>query len=213
MLIIALLGAAVSWGHIERASYWPDPGPDRSVQPAAGGKVPDIRSLGSALKKHRPGQTRVVCQSNSLQRLENSIESARFHGYEIRPHDRRSLGRHEAHRLLHLNRKLYKACDYQQIQAAVTASGNNDRVVVMPGVYTEPTSRSKPTNDPACAQYKITNDRSQAGAVSYAYQFHCPNDQNLIAVIGRALGPGTDPQPPREDRRGRPHLGPCIRCN
>ena len=67
----------------------------------------------------------------------------------------------------------------------------------MPGVYTEPTSRSKPTNDPACDQYEITNDKSQAGAVSYAYQFHCPNDQNLIAVIGRAVGHG---QPTRSRR-------------
>jgi len=41
----------------------------------------------------------------------------------------------------------------------------------------------------------VTNDKSQAGAVSYAYQFHCPNDQNLIAVLGRALGP-VEPPPP-----------------
>ena len=71
----------------------------------------------------------------------------------------------------------------------------------------------KPTDDPRCDQYEITNDRNQAGAVSYAYQFHCPNDQNLIAVIGRAAGPGTDPQPPLGDRRGIPNLGRCIRCN
>ena len=57
----------------------------------------------------------------------------------------------------------------------------------MPGLYTEPKSRAKPTNDPACDQYKITNDKDQAGAVSYAYQWHCPNDQNLIAVLGRQL--------------------------
>ena len=212
-LIVALVGAAVATGHIERASYWPDPGPDRSVQPPAGGKVPDIRSLGSALKKHAPGETRVVCQADSLQRLDNSIQQARLHGYEIRPYDHRSFGKHDAHQLWHLNKKLFKACDYHQIQPAVTASGNNDRVVVMPGLYTEPTSRSKPTNDPACDQYKILNDKNQAGAVSYAYQVHCPNDQNLIAVIGRAVGPGTDPVPPLEDRRGIPNLGKCIRCN
>ena len=49
-------------------------------------------------------------------------------------------------------------------------SGNNDRVVIMPGLYTEPKSREAPTNDPRCAQYRITNDRGQTAAVSYAYQ-------------------------------------------
>ncbi|MGH3368680.1 MAG: right-handed parallel beta-helix repeat-containing protein, partial [Nocardioidaceae bacterium] len=86
-------------------------------------------------------------------------------------------------------------------------------VVVMPGVYTEPTSRAAPTNDPSCDQYEVANDEGQTGAVSYAYQVNCPNDQNLIAVLGRALGPGQDPSPPLMDRRGIPNLGPCIRCN
>src|SRR6202008_651459 len=76
-------------------------------------------------------------------------------------------------------------------QPAVIAPGNSDRVVVMPGVYTEPASRAAPTHDPTCQQYNETNDHGATGAVSYRYQFHCPNDQNLIAVIGRA--PKTDP--------------------
>jgi hypothetical protein len=106
-------------------------------------------------------------------------------------------------------------CAYHEIQPAVTDSHNNDRVVIMPGVYTEPESRAKPTNDPACAQYRITDDQGGdiSGAVSYAYQYHCPNDQNLIAVIGRDLGPGEDPHPPLVDRHGIPNEGLCIRCN
>jgi hypothetical protein len=212
-ILAGLILATAASGHIERASYWPDPAPDNSVSPPAGGKVPVARSLDSALDSAPPGQTRVVCQSDSLQRLQNSIANARLHGYDIRPHDHRQLSAAAADHLLQVNRQLAGGCQFHQIQPAVTASGNNDRVVVMPGVYTEPTSRSKPTNDPACAQYTITNDKSQAGAVSYAYQFHCPNDQNLIAVIGRALGSGSDPQPPLEDRHGIPNLGPCIRCN
>ena len=212
-LVIGLLAAGAASAHIERASYWPDPAPDRSVSPPAGGKVPDVRSLGSALFRGLPGQTRVVCQPDSLKRLVGSVIRARARGYDIRPFDHRRLSWFEAARLLGINVALWHRCDYRQIQPAVTASGNNDRVVVMPGLYTEPTARSKPTNDPACAQYKITNDKNQPEAVSYAYQFHCPNDQNLIAVIGRALGPGTDPVPPLEDRRGIPNLGRCIRCN
>jgi hypothetical protein len=171
------------------------------------------RSLASALKKKPPGKTRVVCQKGSLKKAKRSIKNARKHGYDIRPTDHRTLGKRRAKHLRRINKKLKKRCKFHQIQPAVTASGNNDRVVIMPGVYTEPTSRSKPTNDPACAQYKITNDKSQTGAVSYAYQFHCPNDQNLIAVLGRALGPGSDPQPPLEDRHGIPNIGACIRCN
>jgi Right handed beta helix region len=211
--LVALLIVASASGHIERASYWPDPAPDISVSPPAGGKVPKARSLASALDGAPPGKTRVVCQKNSLKKLKKSIQRDLKHGYDIRPHDHQKLSEKRANKLLKINRKLRKRCKFHEIQPAVTASGNNDRVVVMPGVYTEPTSRSAPTNDPACAQYKITNDKSQTGAVSYAYQFHCPNDQNLIAVLGRALGTGSDPQPPLLDRHNIPNIGPCIRCN
>jgi hypothetical protein len=213
VLLAALALAAVASGHIERASYWPDPAADTSVSPAAGGRIPLMRTLKSSLDDSQPGQTRVVCQPDSLKRVGASLHDAYLHGYDIRPHDHRSLDSSTLHNLVVVNNALWQRCAYHEIQPAITDSGNNDRVVVMPGVYTEPTSRSKPTNDPACDQYEITNDKNQAGAVSYPYQFHCPNDQNLIAVIGRALGSGTDPQPPLEDRRGIPNLGPCIRCN
>jgi hypothetical protein len=85
----------------------------------------------------------------------------------------------------------------------------------MPGLYTEPTARAKPTNDPACDKYKMNGDRpgQDNTALSFAYQFHCPNDQNLVAVIGHRPGPGSDPVPPRENRHGIPNLGGCIRCN
>jgi hypothetical protein len=212
-LLAVLALAAVASGHIERASYWPDPAADTSVSPSAGGRVPLMRTLKSSLDDSLPGQTRVVCQSDSLQRLGASLHNAYLHGYDIRPHDHRSISSSEVNNLVNTNIALWKRCSYHEIQPAITDSGNNDRVVVMPGVYTEPTSRAQPTNDPACDQYKITNDKNQAGAVSYAYQFHCPNDQNLIAVIGRGLSSTAPPQPPLEDRHGIPDAGPCIRCN
>ena len=112
-----------------------------------------------------------------------------------------------------LNNNLRNRCAYASIQDAVNASGNNGRVVIMPGTYTEPKSRAKPTHDPACTQYGITNDKNQSGALSYKWQFYCPNDQNLIAVLGRAPGSTDPPEPPREDRHGIPDLGACIRCN
>jgi hypothetical protein len=214
-VLAALVVPAVAVAHIERASYWPDPSADTSVTPPTGGEVPKKRSLSSALKKKPPGKTRVVCQGKkkSFKRAKKAIKKARKNGFDVRPHDHRSLKKKKAKRLKKINRKLKRKCKFNEIQPAVDASGNNDRVVVMPGVYTEPTARSKPTDDPACDKYEITNDKNQAGAVSYAYQFHCPNDQNLIAVIGRALGPGSDPQPPLDNRHGIPNEGECIRCN
>jgi hypothetical protein len=212
--LAVVLVPAIAFGHIERASYWPDPGPDTSVKPAAGGSVPAVRDLYSALKQGKPGTTRIVCQPDSLQRLDADLRPAQTTGYRLRASQPPiKLSNKEAKTLRHFNEKLFKRCTYSSIQDAVTDSHNNDRVEVMPGLYTEPKSRAQPTNDPACDQYEITNDRNQAGAVSYAYQFHCPNDQNLIAVLGRALTNIPVPQPPLLDRHVIPDAGPCIRCN
>jgi hypothetical protein len=227
--VIAVLVPAFALAHIERASYWPDPAADTSVNPPAGGSVPQIRDLYSALKGHgdghnhghnhghghgNAGTTRIVCQPDSLRRLDADLAKAQTTGYKIRPSQPAiTLTGKEAKTLRHFNEKLFRRCTYHSIQSAVTDSHNNDRIEVMPGLYTEPGSRAKPTNDPACDQYKITNDKNQAGAVSYAYQFHCPNDQNLIAVLGRALTNTPVPQPPLLDRHGIPDAGPCIRCN
>jgi len=196
-LVALLVAPALSWGHIERASYWPDPAPDCSISPCAGGAVPTPRSLQSALATGGPGVTRVVCQPDSIKRLEQSVAAAQSVGYVLRPTQPRvKITRTEGTALLKLNRELSKRCKFNSIQGAVTASSNNDRVVVMPGLYTEPQSREAPTNDPRCAQYRIENDRGETGAVSYEYQFNCPNDQNLIAVLGRLPGPTPPPQPP-----------------
>jgi hypothetical protein len=200
--------------HVERPSYWPNPAPDRSIKPATGGKVPKARSLASALKAKPPGKTRVVCQRTSIARLKASIKRARKSGYAIRPSDRRKLSKKQARRLLRINRALRKRCRFRQIQPAVTKSRNNDRVVVMPGLYTEPKSRKAKTNDPKCEEYRTNGDRpgQEGTALSYEFQYRCPNDQNLIAVMGRKPK-GKPPMPPRENRHGIPDLGPCIRCN
>src|SRR3954452_3028370 len=201
-----MLVPALAFAHIERASYWPDPGPDTSVKPAAGGSVPAVRKVFSALKTKNPGKTRVVCEqipskklkkhgttkqlskNGSIKALNKDLKKAQKKGYKIRASQPAiKLKKKKAKKLRGFNIKLLRHCQYKSIQDAVTASHNNDRVEIMPGLYTEPKSRAQPTNDPKCAQYKITNDKSQTGAVSYSYQWHCPNDQNLIAVLGRAL--------------------------
>src|SRR5688500_11193169 len=83
-LVMAVV-TATAFGHVERSSYWPDPGPDKRVKPAAGGKVPKARSLASALRAQPRGKTRVVCQRASLKKANRSINSARKKGTVLRP--------------------------------------------------------------------------------------------------------------------------------
>ena len=213
MGLMSALGASPASAHVERPSYWPHPDPDCTVTPCAGGEVPTIRSLASALKPRRASATRVVCKPNSLKLAKKAIKKARRSGYYIRPTDHRSLSKAEAKHLLKVNTKLFDRCRFREIQPAVTASSNNGRVVVMPGLYEEPTARAKPTNDPACEQFKTPADSGDPGALSHEYQLQCPNDANLIAVIGRGSDTGAIPNPPRVDRHGVPNSGPCIRCN
>src|SRR5690348_9704968 len=215
-IVLALAIPTAALAHVERTSYWPDPAPDRGVTPAAGGAVPKARTLASALDRSARGDTRVVCQSDSLDRAERAIRSARANGYRVRPTVAPTkLSAAGADRLLNINRELFSRCRYHDMQPAVTASGNNDRVVIMPGVYTEPDSRAIPSFPPSCDRYRGTSDHG-TGAVSYEYQFRCPNAVNEVALIGRALGPGQDPQSSptgRPDPHGIPNLGRCIRCN
>jgi hypothetical protein len=217
VVVVSLALPAAAFAHLERPSYWPDPAPDRAVSPPAGGKVPSLRSLESATKGYGPGKVRVVCQGRggwrSIDLLRESIYKARKYGYKVRPSQPKIyLSRREANDLLWENLKLARKCRYSEIQPAVNDSGNNDRVVVLPGHYTEPTSRAQPLNDPKCADMK-QQDRGGALTPSYRYQVTCPNDQNLIHVAGRAVPPTPPPSPPLLNRQGIPDLGPCVRCN
>jgi hypothetical protein len=212
-LFVPLLIVPAAQAHVERPSYWPDPKPDCSISPCAGGKVPTARSLASALNAEAPGRTRVVCQADSLERLRKSVSRALKVGYYERPTVHKSFTDKQASSLLRVNRALFAKCTFHGIQAAVTASGNNDRVVVMPGLYLEPASRAQPTHDPACEKYKIATDTGDIAALSHDYQIHCPNDANLVAVIGRGPDTATPPNPALENRHGVPGAGPCIRCN
>ena len=208
--------SAPALAHIERTAYWPDPRPDTSAKPAAGGKVPKERSLPSALRAKPAGKTRVVCQADSLARARRDIRRARRRGYHIRPSQpRHRISAKRARMLRRVNKRLAKRCRYHQLQRAVTASHNNDRVVIMPGIYTEPSARKVPAFPAKCDQYRTTSEKGK-GAVSYEFQYRCPNAQNLVAVIGRALGPGQDPPSSptgRPDPHGIPNAGRCIRCN
>jgi hypothetical protein len=210
---------ATSAAHLERPSYWPDPRPDASVSPPAGGKVPKARSLSSAVTGRGPGEVRVVCQgrngAKSLRRALRSIRRARTVGFRLRPSQpRRMISAKRARALRRINRALARKCRFHSVQRAINASGNNDRVVIMPGRYVEPRSRRSPVNNPRCNPSLLQDDQSGAPTPSYKYQVRCPNDQNLIHVAGRALKGEPLPEP-RADRHGIPaqELGRCIRCN
>jgi hypothetical protein len=209
LLAVPPLAAA----HLERPSYWPDPAPDTSVSPPAGGQVPQARPLASAVTGSGPGEVRVVCQQDSLSKARRSIASAHDNGFRVRPSQPKTrLSDREAADLLAINEALADRCEFHSIQKAVNDSGNNDRVVVMPGRYLEPHSRKQPINDPACAD--MLQDNGHGGmAPSYRYQTECPNDQNLIYIQGREVPAGPPPEPPLEEREGIPDLGPCLRCN
>ena len=210
---------AFALAHLERPSYWPDPGPDFTVKPPAGGEVPTPRSLKSAVRGGGRGDVLVVCQGRkgwkSLQYLRESVREAQKNGYRLRPSQPKSkLSRHEAHSLLDINAALARKCHYDSVQRAVRDAGNNDRILILPGRYTEPESRSAPLNDPVCNPSLLQEDASGDLTPSYEYQVTCPNDQNLIHVQGRAVA-GDPVAPPLSDRRGIPaqELGACVRCN
>ena len=239
-MLVALAVPVAAFGHTERPSYWPDPRPDNSVNPAAGGAVPEARSLASAARARRAGtrrrnaegrrdaplftagarfpgeKVRVVCKGQkSLTSAIRSIRSARDDGFRLRPSQPEIFySAKKARRLIKLNRRFAEMCRYRHVQPAIDASDNNDRVVIMPGTYREPASRSAPENDPKCNPSMLQKDASGNDAPSYEYQVNCPHDQNLIYVAGRALK-GDPVNPPRDNRRGIPdqELGECIRCN
>ena len=216
-VLALLLCVATAAAHVERTAYWPDPKPDTSVTPPAGGAVPKERSLASALKSSPPGTTRVVCHRKSLKYARRGIGIARSSGISYRPtQPPHKISRKRAKSLLAINKKLFKRCKYREIQPAVTASGNNDRVVIMPGVYMEQSARKVPDLPPECDKYRTDNSDHGTGAVTYEYQYHCPNAQSLVAVLGRGLDTGPLPESGpqgRPDPHGIPNEGPCIRCN
>ena len=149
---VAVMIPALAFGHIERASYWPDPAPDTSVKPAAGGSVPAVRSVYTSLKKKEPGKTRVVCETvpskqlrkhgtpkqlsknESMKALNKDLKAARKTGYKLRESQPAiKISKKKAKKLRKTNIKLLRQCKYKSIQDAVTASHNNDRVEIMPG--------------------------------------------------------------------------------
>ena len=171
------------------------------------------RCRARSCKKH--GTNKQLSKNKSIKALNKDLKKARKKGYKLResqpPIKTQEEEGQEAPR-----RSTSSCCGSASTPRSRPRSPPPTTTTASRSCRGSTRSRSrgrKPTNDPTCAQYKITNDKNQAGAVSYAYQCHCPNDQNLIAVLGRSLTSTPVPQPPLLDRHNIPDAGPCIRCN
>jgi len=117
----------------------------------------------------------VVCKPDSRTRIAQLTGAAR----------RRSLA-------------LLPQCRYQHVQAAVDAARPGTRILVLPGVYREEPSRAVAFRDPRCADLLVPAYAAPTVLVaSYAYQQRCPNDENLVAILGKRdiqiEGTGDDP--------------------
>ena len=96
-VLLGLLAVPLSpaSAHVERPAYWPDPGRTRRSRrrrrQGAEGAVAGV----AAGRKRRRGETRVVCQRDSMRQLKASVARASS-GYDIRPSDHRTLSAKKA---------------------------------------------------------------------------------------------------------------------
>jgi len=154
--------------------------------------APSASSLGLTDPKVQAEETLVVCTQASMNRLRSALKKQRSSKKSRKSRKARAKKR----KALDAVATFQPLCRFREIQTAVNKAGNNDTIVVLPGFYTEPTSRKAPHNDPKCKDMVATGSRS-APAPTYEYHVECPNDINLITVIGRGKG----------------DEGKCLRCN
>lgn len=168
--------------------------PSIALKPPPPGGVPVARSSGPSI---------VVCKANS-----GTLLKREFRFYR---------------RLLKSRLRTLRRCRFHDIQPAVTKASTGDRILLMPGVYEEMTSRQTPTgtykDGSLCGNdYVVTegfgNDapppvgpRSNDPPVrpDRNHQTKCPNAKNLIEVIG---------DPTHEADPLHPSLPKCLqKCN
>jgi hypothetical protein len=158
---LALAGGALA--HPERPAHFPD---------HTKGEVPTYRTTGPSI---------VVCKPDSRRRI---LRSLKGRGPKTSALRRKNL-------------RLVKRCRFRHIQQAVDAASSGTRILVLPGVYREEPSRANPEPDKRCADKYVPADGPdpitlggllspgpRSMVASYEYQYHCPNAQNLIAIMG-----------------------------
>ena len=209
--------------HIERASYWPNPKPDKSVSPPAGGKVPKARRLYTRSEREARG--------HHARRLPGQLDPPAAQGHRKGAHPRAtSSGRPSAR--VHISADAGQQAARVQPPAAREVQvrldpgrGHTSRATTTaswscPASTREPKSRAAPTHDPQVRG-------PQAGQRQAGRHRRQPERRGVLRLPGQVpqrpepdrgdraapTATGTDPQPPRDDRHGIPNIGPCIRCN
>jgi hypothetical protein len=164
----ALLAPTAAFAHPERQTFFPGPAPSSQ----SGLTDPPVYRSTDV----NGGEALVICKPDSQQRIENGVQE---------PERTRALG-------------LLPACQYQNIQDAVNAAGNWDRILILPGVYTEQSSlnrrqAARDGDDPN----PLCNTAAQKGVLtdplSYDEQYYCPFLHNLIAIMGDRPDSGAAP--------------------
>ena len=156
-------------------------------------------ALKKKIKKLKKRYRKKVNKNHSIKALDAAVARARSRGVEIRPSQpRESFSKAQAKRYKKFNRKLLRRCQFKEIQPAVTASGNNDRVVVMPGIYTEPTSRARP--------HQRSEVRRARGDERPARRQRLAPDRRQLLPLRRDL-----PERPEPGRGDRAPAGPARR--
>jgi hypothetical protein len=164
-------------------------------------KFPEYKVAGPP-KYRTTGPALVVCQKDSRARLKQLYKGK---GKKTRRTLKRKLA-------------LLKKCRFSEIQPAVNAAKSGYRILIMPGVYTEPSARKVPfgeyQKEPCPNDYAVTEGFDQppppAGPTSNDppirpdrnMHLKCPNAKNLIAVVGDAR-PETDSTAPLEPECNR----------
>jgi hypothetical protein len=142
--------------------------PNALAHPERATFYPDA-SKGSVPKYRTGGPARVVCKRDSRARI-NRI----YKGSKLRKLRGKTL-------------RQMRECKYHDIQAAVNAARNGDRILIMPGVYRELPSRAKPIDDPKCKDMFEVPEDGDARVATFEHQVKCPNARNLIIVNGDSL--------------------------
>ena len=195
-LLAGLALAATASAHPERPSFYPN----------YAGKVPQYRTT---------GPTRVVCTGATAGRIArmggggSGGDGESASRTQSGSRNRSSIvqqGDSGGDAIKRRNEVLLERCRYRTIQAAINAARNGDRILVMPGTYTEEPSRRVPNPDPRCAgDYTASEgdptrpladlgtgvnqlEQGTERAPTYAHHRKCPNSLNLIAIVGDRLG-------------------------
>src|SRR2546428_8423455 len=115
----------------------------------------------------------------------------------------------------HRNNRLFHRCRFEHIQEAVNAAADNTDILVLPGVYREEPSRAAPSScNDTCGDVCQPD-----GTCTFSYEFQAahPNDQNLVAIIGKKNitleGTGVGPEDVLIDAGFEKDVGVrCDRC-